>query len=593
MTALLDALRAADAVADRFLRGKQIPGVAYGFVAGGGDAGGALVHSRGIGTLRVGEAAVPDADSVFRIASMTKSFTAATILTLRDEGRLSLDDPIARHVPELAGLRGPTADSPPITVRHLMTMSSGLATDDPWGDRQQGLDLVAFSELLGGQFTFAWATGTRFEYSNLGYGILGRMITNVAGAEYKDVVRERMLRPLGMSSTGYLAEEVPPARLAHGYVWRDGAYVEEPMDSYGALAAMGGVFTSVRDLGRWVAFLADAFPPRDDPDPERTLSRASRREMQQASTAWRPSVTQTGLDADPAVSGGGYGFGLFVEDDLRWGRIVRHGGGYPGFGSNMRWHPASGLGVIVLANHRYAPATALAAELMASLLAADVVPVRRIRPTPAMDAARADVERLLGAWDDNLASGLFAMNVELDEPLDRRRAALAVLRKTHGVVRADPHENPESETPLHLSWWLVGHRGGRVRVTILLAPEDPPRVQTLTVTSVLEPSRKLRAAAESIVTRVNAPAPTLPAGLALGPDVDRDALERAFRIAGARYAPVDLGRVEACEGASSATWRLSGPHGELMLTVDLDPASGAINSLVLVPRFPSPPAHAD
>ena len=76
---------------------------------------------------------------------MTKSFTAATILGLRDEGRLSLDDPIARHVPEVAGLHGPTADSPPITVRHLLTMSSGLGTDDPWGDRQQGLDLDAFS----------------------------------------------------------------------------------------------------------------------------------------------------------------------------------------------------------------------------------------------------------------------------------------------------------------------------------------------------------------------------------------------------------------------------------------------------------------
>ena len=73
---------------------------------------------------------------------MTKSFTAATVLSLRDEGRPRLDDPIAEHVPELAGLRRPTADAPAITVRHLLTMSAGLATDDPWGDRQQGLDLA-------------------------------------------------------------------------------------------------------------------------------------------------------------------------------------------------------------------------------------------------------------------------------------------------------------------------------------------------------------------------------------------------------------------------------------------------------------------
>ena len=84
-----DALRAADQAADRFLVGLKVPGVAYGVVLDG-----ALIHDRGIGTLRVGEEALPDADSVFRIASMTKSFTAATVLSLRDDGLLGLDDPV-------------------------------------------------------------------------------------------------------------------------------------------------------------------------------------------------------------------------------------------------------------------------------------------------------------------------------------------------------------------------------------------------------------------------------------------------------------------------------------------------------------------
>src|SRR5215212_11993525 len=192
-------------MADRVFAGWKVPGLVYGVVHGR-----ELVHVRGVGTLRVGEDVPPDGRSIFRIASMTKSFTAATVLSLRDDGRLALDDRIDRYVPELAGLRYPTADSPPITIRHLLTMTAGFPTDDPWGDRQQNLDLEAFSRLLAGGLSFAWAPGTRFEYSNLGYGILGRLITNVAGREYKDVVRERLLHPLGMTSSGYLAEEVEP-----------------------------------------------------------------------------------------------------------------------------------------------------------------------------------------------------------------------------------------------------------------------------------------------------------------------------------------------------------------------------------------------
>jgi CubicO group peptidase (beta-lactamase class C family) len=586
MTDLDEALRSADAAADRFLEGKHLPGVAYGIVAGG-----TLVHTRGLGTLRVGEEARPDGDSVFRIASMTKSFTAATIVSLRDEGRLSLDDPIAAHVPELAELRGPTADSPAITIRHLLTMSAGLATDDPWGDRQQGLDLRSFSELLRGPLTFAWTPGTRFEYSNLGYGILGRLITNIVGEEYREVVRRRLLVPLGMGATGFLAEEVAPGRRAHGYVWRDGAFVEEPLDGYGALAAMGGIFSSVRDLARWVGFFLDSYPPRDDPEGDLPLPRASRREMQQAHGAWLPGISQPSTDADAEIAGGAYGMGLFVEDSLRWGRIVRHSGGYPGFGSDMRWHPASGLGVIALANHRYAPSVLLARDLLASLLASDAMPARRIRPAPA--TADAGFERLLAAWDDALAKRLFAMNVELDEPLAHRREAIDKIRMVHGPLRPDPDLPEESQTRLHLAWWLAGEHGGRVRVEIRLSPESPPRVQTFALTAVPEPSAELRAVADALVGAVNGPDPGLPSRLELGPALNRTALSRAARIAAARFSPLALGPAVAGDGVTSATWRLRSDRGELELAIEHDPGSGLVTALTLAPRAPVLPSFDD
>lgn len=587
MTALADALRAADAVADAFLAGKHIPGVAYGVVVNG-----ELVHSRGIGTIRAGEDARPDADSVFRIASMTKSFTAATLISLRDDGLVGLDEPIATYVPELASLRSPTKDAPAISVRHLLTMASGLATDDPWGDRQQGLDLDRFRKLLGGDLTFAWTPGTRFEYSNLGYGILGRLISNVGGGEYKDVVRRRILEPLEMGATNYVESEVPPDRLAHGYLWRDGAFLEEPMDPYGALASMGGVFTSIRDLARWVGFFCDAYPPRDDPETG-PLSRASRREMQQAAGAWWPSITIPSPDAEAEISAGGYGFGLFVEDNLRWGRIVGHSGGYPGFGSNMRWHPASGLGVLVLANHRYAPSSLLARELLGSLLGSGAVPSRRISPSSRLTAARADVERLLAAWDDDLAGRLFAMNVDLDEPLDQRRAGLARIRDTHGTLRPDPDLPEQSRTPLHVEWWLADDHGGRVHVEIGLSPEAPPRVQTFEVRSVPAPPEPLRSRGEAMVTAINGRRPAVPKSLALGPDLDRAAVDRIVRIVAARLAPVALGPATAGDGTTTATWRLRARHAELDLTIALDPASDRITKLALTQRPPTMPSHGD
>ena len=328
---------------------------------------------------------------------MTKSFTAATVLSLRDAGLLGLDDPVARHVPDLAGLRGPTADAPPITIRHLLTMSAGFPTDDPWGDRQQGLDLDRFAEFLRAGPGLAWTPGVRFEYSNLGYGILGRVISSAAGAEYKDVVRTRLLEPLGMTATTFEQDEVPPARLAHGYLWRDDAYVLEPVDPYGALASMGGVFSSLRDLARWVGFFGDAFPPRDDPEAPDLLSRASRREMQQGHRTIPPWLAAGPPDVVDLQSMA-YGYGLDVIEDLVAGRIVCHSGGYPGFGSHMRWQIASGLGVVVLGNHRYTPATALGRSCSVSRW-------RPCRPSPRPRRVAAHRGRRTGDGRRGVAAG--------------------------------------------------------------------------------------------------------------------------------------------------------------------------------------------
>jgi CubicO group peptidase (beta-lactamase class C family) len=307
-----------------------------------------------MGEIRVGEgqSATPKADSIFRIASMSKSFVAATVLLLRDEGVLQLDDPAEKWIPELQGLPRATLDSPLPTIRHLLSMNSGYPEDDPWADRLEALPDDEYTALIGTPKTHGRPAGVAYEYSNLGYTLLGRVIQNAtksgSAIEMLDFISERIIKPLGMKDTAWTDDNLDKSRLTTGYVLIDGewstrgAEIQKP----GAFAALGGIYSTVADLAVWVAGFIDAFPARDETD-NHPLSRASRREMQKIHTVQPLSLS------DGMPKSGGYCFGLTSEEDLITGRIIGHSGGYPGYGSRMAWHPESKVGVIGLANGRY------------------------------------------------------------------------------------------------------------------------------------------------------------------------------------------------------------------------------------------------
>jgi CubicO group peptidase (beta-lactamase class C family) len=521
---------------------------------------------------------------------MTKSFTAATVLRLRDDGALRLDDEIAAWVPELAAMPRLSADSPPITIRSLLTMSSGLPTDDPWGDRQQPLGLEVFRRFLASGPPLAWPTGTQFEYANLGYAILGLAIAKAAGEPYRAAVEGRILAPLGLTATTYDDTGIDPDQLARGYVRRGDAWIDEPTMGDGAFAPMGGLFSSVRDLATWVAHFSDAVPARDDPAPDAPLSRATRREMQQIQRMTPPELTWKSTSEAPGPVVVGYGFGLFVTLDVRRGRIVSHSGGYPGFGSHMRWHPASGLGVVGLANGRYARIGEVCRDVLNLLVDREAAPTRRPAPWPATLEARSAVEGLIERWDETVADRLFAMNMELDEPIEVRRAALDKLRAVHGALRPDPEEPVVSWSPAHLQWWLAGERG-RVRVEILLSPERPPRVQSFDATSVPEPPAPLAAVARRVAALLGAAGPSWPDDLVLTEAIDRPALDRELRAAEALFGPVVLGPALSGDGVKAASWRLRGARGDLTLTLERDPADGTIRAISLVPATQESPVE--
>jgi len=539
---------------------------------------------------------------VYRIASMTKSFTASTVLALRDDGLLSLDDPIAAHLPHVTGMGLPTRDSAPITIRQVLTMSAGLPTDDPWGDRQQGLPIDDFDALVSAGLSFAWPNGTAFEYSNLGYALLGRLVAAVTGQEYRDVVQGRLLDPLGLTSTGFTPDHAADGQLALGYRVLDGRWVEVPLDPYGAFAPMGGLYSSVRDLAAWVSGFCAALPARDGDDPEPTatgaphpLRRATRRELQQPHRGIVPQLLWTSIDRAPVVRVTSYGFGLFVEHDPAFGTVVGHSGGYPGFGSNMRWHNESGLGVVVLANSTYAQAPRLGARMLRTLVErlgpVDGARARATRPSqpaprsgaiwPQTVAAQADVERLIGSWDDALASSVLAMNVDLDESLDRRRAQLAAVNASVGPLGRDESGEVASDSPAHLLWWMRGP-GGRARVEIRLTPEEPPRVQTLSVTAVPEPSAALRSAAQTVLDAVGSDDPRWPATLSITDELDADQLTRQVRVASGWAGPSRLGEPVAGDGSSEVTFRTTGTYAGLLLQLGMN-AAGAVTRFTIRP----------
>jgi CubicO group peptidase (beta-lactamase class C family) len=570
-------LEQVDALVESYQRRGGQPGIAYGVVAGG-----RLVHAGGLGERRIGGPA-PDADTVFRIASMTKSFTATMVLALRDQGALRLDDLAEEYVPELRGWPPVTPDAQRVRIRHLLTMTAGFPTDDPWGDREQGTPLPEFSDFLAQGVSFAWAPGTRFEYSNLGYAILGRVISAVTGAPYPDVMKARLLDPLGLSQTGYEASGFAPDVLASGHQRDGGSWAELPMAPCGAFAPMGGVFSSVRDLARWVTGFAAAWPPGDEgtggPHP---LARPGRREMQLPQVA---TGQLRGLSPLPgSAATGSYGFGLFIDEDPVWGRIVHHSGGYPGFGSNMRWHPATGVGVIVLGNGTYAAVGSVAARILTTVLrqrARRVEPgtvsgspaaerglalAPQPAPWPATIAAREEIGRLLQSWDDAAAEKLFSGNVALDQPFPERRRRIGLIHERLGQPHDDPQRPPESDTPAHCRWWVTGEHG-TAQVEIKLTPERQPRVQSFVLAVPPAADSPLAAALAGVVGLLNDGAAAWPESLPAAPSLDTALVLRKLRMAAAWAGASRPGAFRAGDGATSATIELTGEFAPILLAV--------------------------
>lgn len=409
----------------------------------------------------------------FRIASMSKSFTAAAVLLLRDRKKLQLDQPIADLVPELKTLTLPTSDSPAVTVRHLLTMSSGLSTDDPWGDRHLDADHDFMQKLFKDGGYFAEPPGTEFCYSNYGYAILGRAISNAANQSFQQFISTELWASLAMSSTGW----TPAVHHATPHRRRDNAAIDDGMPPLadGGFASMGGIWSTVDDLLIWANFMLNAFPARDGKD-DGPLCRASRREMQQISRALKRELTP-GLSQRNIF--GGYGMGLRLFDDTKLGYLVSHSGGLPGYGSNMIWHPERQFALISLANITYAPMFDANFVALETLQHEGLLPAPRVRSTGPLQKHAEALVGLLNKWKDERAHEIFADNVVLDESFDRRKLQFEQIAKFEGPFKCGEITAQNAASAVVIM--VDAHGKNVMKLSLKLSPQVPPLIQSYEV----------------------------------------------------------------------------------------------------------------
>ncbi len=326
-----DAASRVDAVVGAELEAGRIPGAAIGIARDG-----KTVLAKGYGKADVEKGATVRPDTVFRIGSVTKQFTGAAVLLLRDEGKLSLDDPLSKFLPDFP--RGKD-----VTVRHLLAHTSGIRSYTglkEWRaimaeDRTPDGMLALFRDL-----PFEFEPGERFAYNNSGYFLLGLVVEKAAGAPYAEVLRSKVFEPLGLKGTAVDAPGLEMAGRAVGYralekSWR----VADPI-SMTQPGAAGAMVSTIDDLLAWDAALHSG----------RVLRKESLEEMLAPGRLKDGNLTR-------------YGCGVFLAGEGER-RMVEHGGGINGFVSYLGRFPAKGLTVAVLVNREGYGAKGLASKVL-------------------------------------------------------------------------------------------------------------------------------------------------------------------------------------------------------------------------------------
>jgi D-alanyl-D-alanine carboxypeptidase len=314
-----------------------------------------LSRAQGLANIETNEAATTR--TRFRLASISKSFTALLALQLVERGRLSLDDPIEKYVSGLAG-------GDRILVRHVLSHTAGLP------------DFMSLDDAL--KLVPDGVPGVRLNYSNLGYALLARVIEKAGGGSYEEQLRERILEPLGMSDTGVDRGEAAEPGWAKGYLYTSGGGVTRAGYSRlsGESVAAGGLYSTAEDMTRWLQALLSG-------------------------RIVKPATLALATEPVRLADGrrGAYGLG-FTTAHYRGLAEFGHGGDISGFNSWFSVYPDERLAVVVLSNVGMRPAGALPAAGDIAHQVVQEVASGRLGPEwpPMLDVPLQVIERYTGRY---------------------------------------------------------------------------------------------------------------------------------------------------------------------------------------------------
>ncbi|MFT4023294.1 MAG: serine hydrolase [Flavihumibacter sp.] len=275
-----------------------------------------------------------------------------------------------------------------------------------------------------------------------------------------------------MRNTYWEYNDVPVNQLAQGYRWINNQWVKQPMLHDGAYGAMGGLITTLEDFARYVAFHENAYPSRPGDD-NGVVKRSSVREMH---FPWNFNALNTAFKYGdrPCPSVSAYAYGLRWEKDCDQRVALGHSGGLPGFGSNWRFLPEFGIGIICFANLTYAPAGAINITALDRVISESGLKARTLPASPILEQRKQQLAALLPDWKNAPATGIFADNFFLDYfPDSLRKEATGIFAKAGKIQSVSA---VEAENNLRGGFTLQGEKAN-IWVYFTLTPQNPALIQ--------------------------------------------------------------------------------------------------------------------